>query len=102
GKGGVPDSGATRMTQAWQRELSWHSTPVRVRAFMLLPPCHGYINEGPDELIIGKYDPYFYPEPEERNRVLAEVARWEAAGNFVLWWGEDWYRLDPDGRLLPP
>jgi hypothetical protein len=91
---------AWREALAWQRELGWRPGPIRVRKFML-PEHHAYLAEGPREVIIGKFDPYYYPDPEVRQRLLADVAAWEAQGNFVLWWWTNDYYLGPDGRPLP-
>jgi hypothetical protein len=84
----------------WRNTLRWQSGPIRVRNFMV-PDHPAYIAEGPEEVIIGKWDPYYFPDPEVRQRLLGDVARWEAEGNFVLNWADSDYYLGPDGRPLP-
>jgi hypothetical protein len=95
-----PGQEAWRQALAWQAELGWRPGPVRVRVFMA-PEHWAYLAEAPKEGLIAKYDPYYYPDPAVRARARADLAEWEAAGNFVLWWWANNYYLGPDGKVLP-
>jgi hypothetical protein len=90
---------ADHVASGWQQDLGWQAGPIQVRAFMALPEHDAYIADGPWDIVIGKYDPYFYADPKERRRRQADVVRWEEAGNFALWWGRNCHCLGPDGRV---
>jgi hypothetical protein len=96
----APGQVTKELALAWQRELGWQPGPIQVQKFMLAGH-HVYVAEGPREVIIARYDPYYYPEAEVRQQLLNDLAEWEAAGNFVLWWGFQDYYLGPDGQVLP-
>jgi hypothetical protein len=83
---------------AWQQQLGWKEGPIRVRAFML-PDDPVYIAALPRWGIVTRYDPYFYPDPQERTQMRQQLAEWEASGNFVFWWGRD-YHMSKDGEVL--
>lgn len=46
-----------------------------------------------------QFDPYVFPTAEERAEMRRRLNEWEAAGNFVFWWGRD-YNMSPDGCVI--
>jgi hypothetical protein len=80
---------------AWQEELQFRSTTIRVKRFFL------------DELGIGIEDyPSHFGEilddpgasDEEKGDVRDSMRHWDADGQFVLHWGND-YWLDDSGEV---
>ncbi len=89
---------AVRQALAWQAELGWLPSVVRVKRFRL-PGHRIYVHDYPYWAIILRADPYYYSVPEEREDYLRMLTEWEASGNFVFWWGTD-YQVGPDGEVL--
>jgi hypothetical protein len=98
-----PDPAVLRAWQTqhlleWQRELGWQPQRIQVRPFML-DEGPVYISSLPCWGLTIRYDPYFYPDFEERQQMRQRLTVWEASGNFVFWWGRD-YHIDKDGNVV--
>jgi hypothetical protein len=83
--------------KAWRGEIGLRPGPIRVCKFLLSEP-QAYISDYPNWAIQLHYDPDQFAglERQEMRRLKEE---WEAAGNFVFWWGKD-YHMSKEGDVL--
>jgi hypothetical protein len=95
-----PGAWEAEQSAAWLRELGAEPAPIRVRKFHLPDERQVFINDYPNWAIILHYDPFYYPDPQERADLRRLKAEWESSGNFVFWWGNKDSHLGADGRLL--
>jgi hypothetical protein len=91
------DSGALQELRDWQKELHFAPSPIRVRIFFEANRTIG-IRALPDHY----QEAIDYPETFEPSRLkllLDDVQEWRARGDFVFYWGEDYY-LDKEGDVV--
>ena len=84
--------------QQWAGELGIAPGPVSVQQFRL-PDRRIYIRDHADWGIILQNDPFYYPTRKERDQMRRQLAEWDKAGNFVVWWGED-YSMNAEGEVF--
>jgi hypothetical protein len=82
---------------AWEKQLEYLPMVIHLREFFL------------ENLRIGVVSPRSYWNPAlqnpekypqlDREYVEEVIERWERTGQFVLWWGNDYY-VDGDGRII--
>lgn len=95
--------------EAWQEELGYQPAPINVHNFFVLEGSrdkedHGWQREG---IGIVDYPAHFHAilsnpdsySEEQRQHVNEELPRWEQQGQFVLWWGND-YWFDGSGECV--
>lgn len=82
-----------------KRQIGFIERPIRVQQFHVNAHPAG-IDLLPGYLAEFKQDPAEVAKDDEDLNVLQEsLDEWESAGNFVLWWGKD-YWFGPDGQVL--
>jgi hypothetical protein len=83
---------------AWKREIRFQETPITVREFFLNDRYLG-IRRLPDHLAEFRENPDLAAESEEERREVGDrIREWESLGQFVLWWGKDYY-VNRDGDV---
>jgi hypothetical protein len=94
---------------SWQAELGFQPTTISVHKFVVLEGGGGKgeaecqrdgigIQDYPAFFYDALANPHAYAE-EERSHVQEELPRWEKDGQFVLWWGND-YWFDSTGECI--
>src|SRR5260370_19241249 len=93
GSGGVFDEEFAQRLQpevlSWQQELGFQPTAINVKEFFL--PNYSIGLESPAtywDPILRELHHYPQLEPED---IREMIARWDRTGQFVLWWGNDYY-----------
>jgi hypothetical protein len=88
-------SALDRQKQQWQNEIQFHSAPIHIKEFFdaehfagieLLPEHYQDLESDTDI------------DEEERQELIVERDDWLECGNFVLWWGNDYY-MSEDGKV---
>jgi hypothetical protein len=79
--------------EAWQKEIGFQPTVIRVKKFFVGGTG---IQEQPEHFAEILVDPD--ATEEEKRSVHASLEEWEADGQFVLWWGSD-YWLNGTGEV---
>jgi hypothetical protein len=92
----IYDERIPQQLDAWQRELQFQPQTIRVKKFSL-PELGIRIEDYPDYFDEVFADPR--ADQEEKDHVRAFQREWEAARQFVLWWGND-YWLDDTGEVV--
>jgi hypothetical protein len=94
---------------SWQEELGFQPATISVHKFFVLeerasPQEHAWQRDGIGIVDYPAYyhDAFAHPDAyteEERQEVLSGKARWERDGQFVLWWGNDFW-FDSTGECV--
>src|SRR5262249_18458043 len=94
---------------SWQEELRFQPATIGVHKFVVLDESGSRDETAYEQDGIGiqDYPASFYdtlanPDAhteEEREHVLEALPRWEESGQFVLWWGND-YWFDGTGECV--
>jgi len=82
--------------EQWRKELGIVPGKITVQRFSL-PDLGVGIDDFPDDFDDVLSRPEFYGE-ESVQSVHEESARWQEQGNFVFWWGKDYY-MSRDGEV---
>jgi hypothetical protein len=93
----------------WQGELGYQPATIQVHRFFVLEECGNNDEQTGRRSGVGIVDyPSFYHDvfthpanhtQEEREQVQEALPRWEEEGQFVLWWGND-YWFDKSGECV--
>lgn len=87
----------TAQAQLWCDDFGLTEQPIVIERFSF-PPFELGIEDLPRHMQRFKSDPDDFPEQEKRDYVEL-IDEWIAEGNFVLWWGTDYY-LDKEGGII--
>jgi hypothetical protein len=110
-RGYAPDLRDDRIGEVlslWQDELGYQPQRILVRKFFILEESSGNVGPWTREGIGIEDYPSFWLEvltnpsafdEDEKNMVRTEMPRWDREGQFVLWWGND-YWIDGTGELV--
>ena len=86
----------SQQLSAWQLELGFQPTTIKVKKFFQLELKIG-IQDQPDHFGEMLFDPQV--SEDEKKEVRDSIRRWEECEQFVLWWGND-YWLDKTGEVV--
>jgi hypothetical protein len=82
---------------SWQLEIGFRPGPILVQPFAL-PELSLGIEDLPRHLQGFRKQPKEFSEEEQRE-FPGIIDEWVSEGNFVLWWGTDYY-LDKQGEVI--
>jgi hypothetical protein len=87
----------SRQIVSWQTEIGFYERPVVVQRFAV-PELSLGIENLPRHFQDFQKDPIDFSEEEQREfpRIINE---WTSEGNFVFWWGSDYY-LNKNGEII--
>jgi hypothetical protein len=83
----------------WQKRVGYLAAPIRVRHFFIEQPVLIAIRLLPEWAIEFLQNPYLYPDLEEREYFRDSISKWLESGKFVLYWGEEDFYIEEDGRV---